>query len=158
MRSPGPRTRRAPWVGVEPPLAQVIAAGVVALLAAALVEIVLRGTIGLLTGAVLVLVATGTALTVRARDLFTAGVLPPLQLVGLLMTVALLHPTGVRIAGLDPSSGIAQRVIAGFVDLAGPLVLAHTLALLVVALRVRVARVGRRRAAQRTQLTRDRTV
>ncbi len=133
-------------MGAEPPVAQVVATGAVALLGSAFVEIVLLRTLGLLTGLVLIAVAVGTALTVRQRDLFTAGVLPPLLLVALLVVVGVLHPAGIRVGDLDPAASVPQRVIAGFVDLAGALVVAHALALVLVALRVRATRLRRRRA------------
>lgn len=138
-------TSRAPWVDAEPPTAQVLLVGASALLAAAFVEILLLDTVGLLVGICLVAVSLGTALTVRPRDLFSAGVLPPLLLVGLLTVVAVLYPGGIDVSRLSPSASLAQRVIAGFVDLAGALVVAHALALLVVALRIRVSRLRRRR-------------
>jgi len=137
-------------VGAEPPVAQVVATGAVALLGSAFVEIVLLRTLGLLTGLVLVAVAVGTALTVRQRDLFTAGVLSPLLLVALLVVVGVVHPAGIRVGDLDPAASVPQRVIAGFVDLAGALVVAHGLALGLVALRVRAARLRRRRTVERS--------
>ncbi len=141
---PGPGRGRAPWVGAEPPVRAVVGTAAGALLGVAAVEIVLLDTLGWLFGTGLVLVAVGTALTVRVRDLFTAGVFPPLLLIGALVVVAVLHPTGIAVTQLDPAASAPQRVIAGFVDLAGALVVAHGLALLLVALRVRVARLQRR--------------
>ena len=141
------RTSQAPWVDAEPPVKQVLVVGASALLAAAFLEILLLDTVGVLVGLCLVAVSVGTALTVRPRDLFSAGVLPPLLLVGLLTVVAVLYPGGIDVSRLSASASIAQRVIAGFVDLAGALVVAHALALLVVALRVRVTRLRRRRDA-----------
>jgi len=114
------------------------------LLVVAFAEIQLRGTVGIGTGVALVLVAVATALAVRIRDLFTAGVLPPLLLVAVLVVVAVVQPAGIRVTELDPTASVPQRVIAGFVDLAGSLVVAHALALVLVALRMRVARRQRR--------------
>lgn len=132
--------RRAPWVGAEPPVVQVVGAAAVVLLLAAASEIAVADTIGTLFGTILVLASIGCALLVRPGDLFTAGVLPPLLLLALLVVLAVVHPDGVAVPALDPSASLPQRVIAGFVDLAGALVLAHALALLVVALRVRAVR------------------
>ena len=135
---------QAPWVGAEPPVGLVVGPAAMLLLVVALVEIQLRGTVGMGTGVALVLVAVATALAVRIRDLFTAGVLPPLLLVAVLVVVAVAQPAGIRVTELDPTASVVQRVIAGFVDLAGALVVAHALALVLVALRMRVARRQRR--------------
>ena len=117
----------------------VLGAGLVLALAATL-EVAVRGHIGLFTGAFLVLVSVAAALLMRPRELFTAGVLPPLLTLGLLIGVAVVEPSAVSVHALDPSASAAQVVIAGFVDVAGALVLAHMLALVLVGLRVRAAR------------------
>jgi hypothetical protein len=120
----------------------VLGAGVVLALAATL-EVAVRGHMGLFTGLVLVMVSMGAALLMRPDDLFTAGVLPPLLTLALLVGVALLQPSAVSVRALDPSASATQVVIAGFVDVAGALVVAHMLALLLVGLRVRAARLRR---------------
>lgn len=135
---------RAPWVGAEPPVGLVVGPAALLLQVVAFAEIQLRGTVGIGTGVALVLVAVAAALAVRIRDLFTAGVLPPLLLVAVLVVVAVVQPAGIRVTELDPTASVPQRVIAGFVDLAGALVMAHALALVLVALRMRVARRQRR--------------
>ncbi|CAN5857421.1 hypothetical protein BH20ACT6_BH20ACT6_10980 [soil metagenome] len=142
-----PPVRRAPWVGAEPPAGRVLTGAIAALVVAAFVEILLVGSVGLLLGLSLVAASIGVALTVRPRDLFTAGVSPPLLLVGVLLVVAVLHGEGIQVGRLVAEAGVAQRVIAGFVHLAGTLVVAHALALVVVALRGRVHRRRRPRPA-----------
>lgn len=104
-----------------------------------MLEIALRGHLGLLTGVALVLVSAGAALVVRTRDLFTAGVLPPLLTFVLVLVVAVVHPSAVSVAELEPGAGTIQVMIAGFVDVAGALVVGHMLALLLVGLRARLA-------------------
>lgn len=135
---------RAPWVGAEPPIERVLATAVTVMLVVAFAEIAIADSVGVLVGLGLVVVSVGAALTVRPRDLFTAGVLPPLLLVAVLTVVAVLHGEGIQVARLDSSAGVAQRVIAGFVHLAGALVVAHAAALTVVALRGRLHRRDRR--------------
>ncbi len=130
-------------MGAEPPNGQVVLAAALALGLAATVEITLRGHLGVLTGAALVLVSAGAALLVRTADLFTAGVLPPLLTIALVLGVAIVHPSAVSVAELDPGAGTVQVMIAGFVDVAGALVVGHMLALVLVGLRVRVAHVRR---------------
>ncbi len=137
--------KRAPWVGAEPLRGWVVLGAAVALGAAAGLEIALRGHLGLLTGCVLVLVSVGAALVVRSSDLFTAGVLPPLLALGLVLGVSLLEPSAVSVSQLEPGAGAVQVMIAGFVDVAGALVVAHLLALCVVGLRARTSRRAARR-------------
>ena len=146
---PDERPRRAPWVGAEPPATQVVAGAVALLLGAAVVEILLRGSLGLIVGLTLVLVAATAALLVPPRDLFTAGVLPPLLLLALLVVMSVVHPDAIAATRLASSASVPQRVIAGFVDLAGALVVAHGLALLLVALRARASRPRLNRAVPR---------
>jgi hypothetical protein len=120
-----------------------VLAAFIAVLVAAAIEIVLRDAVGMVVGVVLVLASTAVALTIRASDLFTAGVLPPLLLVAALV----VDPAGINVSRLQPDAGVAQTVIAGFVTLARWLVAAHALALVLVALRLRVTRA--RAAARR---------
>lgn len=141
---PGDVARRAPWVDAEPPIPFVLGAAAILLLAAAAVEIALGDTVGWFFGGSLVLVSAGAAVLVRPRDLFTAGVLPPLLLLGLLVVLAVAHPDGIAVTELEPSASVPQRVIAGFVDLAGALVVAHAVTFALVALRVRTTRLRRR--------------
>jgi hypothetical protein len=54
--------------------------------------------------------------------------------------VAVVQPDAVVVRALDPDASAAQVVIAGFVDVAGALVVAHVLALVLVGLRGRAAR------------------
>jgi hypothetical protein len=110
---------------------------------------VLRDAVGMIVGVVLVLASITVALTIRASDLFTAGVLPPLLLVAALGVVAVVHPAGINVSRLQPDAGVAQTVIAGFVALARWLVAAHAVALVLVALRLRVSQA---RAATRRRV------
>ena len=141
-----PPSAKAPWVGAEPPQRLVIAAAAAVLVLAATLEILVRGEVGLLTGLSLVLVSIGAALLMRPAELFTAGILPPLLTLGLLIGIAVVFPQGIGVRSLDPAAGTAQVAIAGFVDLAGALVVAHALALLLVGMRIRATRL---RAARR---------
>jgi hypothetical protein len=127
-------------VGAEPPRRLVITAAAAVLVLAAALEILVRGHVGLLTGLCLILVSVGAALMMRPAELFTAGILPPLLTLGVLIAIAAVHPQGIGVHSLDPAASTAQVVIAGFVDLAGALVVAHLLALLLVGMRIRATR------------------
>lgn len=136
-RSPA---RRAPWVGAEPPVVRVLATALGVMAVVAFIEILLADSVGWLLGLTLIVASLGVALIVRPNDLFTAGVFPPLLLVSVLLVVAVLHGDGIQVGRLVADAGVAQRVIAGFVHLAGALVAAHALTLIVVALRGRISR------------------
>jgi len=126
-------------VGAEPPRRLVLLGAAAGLVLAATCEILVRGSLGLVTGLGLVVVSIGAALLMRPAELFTAGILPPLLSLGLLIVVAVVHPQAIGVRSLDPGAGTAQVVIAGFVDLAGALVVAHLLALLLVGMRMRAS-------------------
>jgi hypothetical protein len=89
-----------------------------------------------------VLVCVGAALAVHPRDFFSVGVLPPLLLLGLISSVALVHSAWVAEAG----DGFVQAVVSGLAHRATGLLAAYLLALGVLAIRQRV-RARRRRAA-----------
>ena len=72
-----------------------------------------------------------------------------LLLVAALVVVAVVHPAGINVSRLQPDAGVAQTVIAGFVALARWLVAAHAVALVLVALRLRVSQA---RAATRRRV------
>lgn len=142
--APGPVRDRspavAPWVGAEPLWGHVVLAAAGALAVVAVAEVLLLDRVGWLTGAAFVLVCVGAALVVRTRDLFTAGVLPPLLMLVLLIAVALLDRSAFGVRALEPEASTLQVVIAGFVDESGALVVAHALTLVVVGMRVRLTR------------------
>jgi len=121
----------------------------------ALGEVVLRGHIGLLLGLGFIVVCVAAALTVRSTDLFTAGVLPPLLMLALLVTLAVVDRSTIGVRALQPEASTLQVVIAGFVDQAGAMVVAHLLALVVVGMRVRAGRRRRLRTSNPLSLTFD---
>lgn len=86
-----------------------------------------------------VLVCFGSALAVRPRDFFRVGVMPPFLMLGLVTVLAVAHP--VAVANAD--DGPVQAVISGLAHHAGALFAADVLALVVLAVRHRVARVRR---------------
>lgn len=81
-----------------------------------------------------VLICVGAALSVRPRDFFRVGVLPPLLLLGFITLVALVHREWIADAG----DGLVQAVVSGLAHRAGALLTGYLLALGVLAMRQRV--------------------
>lgn len=93
-----------------------------------------------------VLVAIGAALAVRPRDFFTAGVLPPFLLLGVLLVLAVIQPGA--IAGT--ADGVGQALIAGLAHHSGALFAANMNALVVLGIRHRIMAMRRDQHARRT--------
>lgn len=103
---------------------------------AATVQLLLTDRLGVFFGICLVLASLTAALTVRSDGLFTAGILPPLLLVGVLAVVATVQPAAIDAPGLADDAGLVQRVIAGVVSQAAALVVGHALAIGVIGVRI----------------------
>lgn len=106
------------------------------LAASAWVAVQLGGQLGAFFGLCFVLVSLTGALAADDRALFTAGVLPPLALVGAVLAVSVLSPDAVAADTVVGATGPLTRVVAGMIDLATALVLGHVATLAVVAARV----------------------
>jgi hypothetical protein len=78
-----------------------------------------------------VLLCVAAALTVRPRDFFPVGVLPPLLMAAVVLVLALF----VRTAIADAEDGLVQSFVSGLAHHAGALVAGYGLTLLVLALR-----------------------
>jgi hypothetical protein len=114
----------------------VVIAAVFLLLTSAWVSVGIGGTLGGFFGLCFVLVCLTGALGARDRALFTAGVLPPLAMIAVVLLVSAMAPEAVASGAVDSTAGVAARTIAGVVDLAAALILGHLVALAVVAARV----------------------
>jgi len=71
------------------------------------------------------------AFTVRPREFFVVGVLPPLLMLGAMLTLALLG----RDAIAETGDGLIQAVVSGLAHHAGALVAGYGLTLVILALR-----------------------
>ncbi|UYM06241.1 DUF6542 domain-containing protein [Solicola gregarius] len=116
--------------------AQICAGAAAAMAAVTAVSIGLTGELGIFFGGCFVLVSVSSALAADIRSLFTPGVLPPLLLVSVLVTVAVVAPQAIDAPGLAESAGVTQRTIAGVVQHATALIVGHLLALGTVAYRI----------------------
>lgn len=114
----------------------VVLVTVVGMSGAATLQLLLTEQLGVFFGICFVLASLTAALTVRSDGFFTVGVLPPLLLVGALTVIATIQPSAIDAPGLADDAGLLQRVIAGIVSQAGPLVIGHGLAIGVLAVRI----------------------
>jgi hypothetical protein len=114
----------------------VVVASAILLLASAAVSVQVGGTLGSFFGLCFVLVCLTGALGAGDRALFTAAVLPPLGLLAVVLCVSVLAPDSVAGDTVGSAANIAARTVAGLIDLAVPLILGHTAALAVVAVRM----------------------
>lgn len=114
----------------------VVVTAAMLLLASAAVSVQLGETLGGFFGLCFVLVCLTGALGARNEGLFTAGVLPPIALLAVVLIVSALAPEAVASDSVASSAGVAARTVAGVIDLALALVLGHLAALLVVAVRM----------------------
>ncbi len=83
-----------------------------------------------------IVLCVGMALAIRPQDFFRVGVLPPMLLLGVCVTLGLGHRASIAAA----DDGLVQSVISGLAHHSGPLLAGYALALAVLGIRSRVAR------------------
>jgi hypothetical protein len=105
-----------------------------ALLVAA--DLAATGQLGRIFDSGFIVLCVGTALAIRPADFFRVGVLPPMLLLGLCLVLGLGHRTAIA----APGDGYVQSVISGLAHHSGALLVGYALALLVLGIRLRVAR------------------
>jgi hypothetical protein len=108
-----------------------------ALLVAA--DLAATGQLGRIFDSGFIVLCVGTALAIRTADFFRVGVLPPMLLLGLCLVLGLGHRTAIA----APGDGYVQSVISGLAHHSGALLVGYALALLVLGIRLRVARRSR---------------
>jgi hypothetical protein len=101
------------------------------LLAVALVDTMVFDRLTLLFDIVFVVTCVAAALAVRPRDFFVVGVLPPLSMLVIVVTLAAFD----RVAVAEPGDGLVQATVSGLAHHAGALVVGYTLTLAILALR-----------------------
>jgi len=99
-----------------------------------------------------VAICVAAALSVRPREFFVVGVLPPLLMLGAMLTAALLA----REAIAETGDGLIQAVVSGLAHQAGALVAGYGLTLVILALRQMAAQ--QRLPAQAAQRRRPASV
>lgn len=127
---------RGLWEAGEEPGHQVAALALALMLTAVAVDLALAGRLGLLFDLAFVTVCARAALTVRPRDFFTVGVLPPLAMVATVALLAVAEPAAVA----RERDGVVQATVSGLSAHALALVLGYLLCLGVLALRNHLGR------------------
>jgi hypothetical protein len=129
--STGAPHRRTLWEeGRHPARLVVVAAGVV-LVAVIAFDLLVFGRLGLPFDVVFVLACGAAALSVRPRDFFVVGVLPPLLMAAVVVGLAVVA----RGVVADRRDVLAQAVVSGLAHHSGALVAGYALTLVVLALR-----------------------
>lgn len=129
MRAP---RRRTLWEQGHHPGRLVVHLAMAAGLAVLVADQLLTGGVGWIFDVSFVLICVGAALAVRPRDLFLAGLLPPLLMLASVLGVALVDREAVARA----TDGLVQAVVSGLAHHAGALFVGYTLTLTVLALRL----------------------
>jgi hypothetical protein len=119
------------WDEGRRPGRQVVTWSLLAALAVAGLDTLMSGGLSFLFDLVFVGICLAAALSVRPRDFFTVGVLPPLLMLGTVTLVALF----VRTAVAEKVDSLVQAVVSGLAHHAGALMTGYALALGILALR-----------------------
>ena len=125
---------RTVWEEGREPGRQIVALGTAVALTAVLIDLTLTDRVGVLFDIAFVLLCVVLALAVRPDDFFTAGVLPPLLMVGVFVFLALLRPTTIGESG----DGAVQAVVSGLSHHSEALVTGYLLCLAVLLVRAQV--------------------
>jgi hypothetical protein len=135
--------RRTLWEEGRKPGRQVATLAVVAALVVVVLDLLLTSRIGLIFDLAFVTICLTAALSVRPRDFFVVGVLPPLLMLGAVVVLAVLA----RGAVAEPVDGLIQAVVSGLAHRAGGLIAGYGGTLAIIALRqVAMRNAGRIRA------------
>lgn len=94
------------------------------------------GRLGIIYSVGFVLVVITVALAVTPRALFTAGVLPPLLLLGSMLLVAIANADAIVVTGIPDDAGAMGRWLAGVIDHGVTLIIGHGFAIVVIVFRI----------------------
>ena len=113
-----------------------LVAAVLAMAAITLLDLSLDGRLGFLFSLGFVLVVVTLPLAIDVHDLFPAGVLPPVLLLGTLLIICIGRPDAIDVAGMQDDAGLVTRYIAAVIDHGLTLVVGHALAITVIVWRI----------------------
>jgi len=108
----------------------------VAVLCVTVLDLVTDGRLGFPFSLGFVLIVFTLALAVDSRNLFPAGVLPPVLLLVTLFVLCVVKPGSVAVDGVAENAGLVTRYIASVVDHGLTLVIGHGLALAAIVWRI----------------------
>lgn len=129
--STGATHQRTLWEEGRTRAPLVVATAAVVVLFVVLLDVLAFHNLTVLTDTGFVLVCAGAALSVRPREFFAVGVLPPLLMAGVIGLLAVLS----RAAVADRADGLGQAIVSGLAHHAGALVVGYGLTLALLALR-----------------------
>lgn len=132
------------WEEGRRPGREVALLALAAAIAIAWLDVALTGRLSFFFDVWFVPLCLVAALAVRPRDFFYVGVLPPLLLLAVSVSLALLTPAAVA----DARDGMAQAVVTGLATHARALLIGYAVALGVLLLRRRLAPTSAAEAAQ----------
>lgn len=127
---------RTLWEEGRQPGRQVVTLAVVGVLVVVVLDVLLTGQTTLFFDLAFVTTCVAAGLSVRRRDFFAVGVLPPLLMFGTVLILAVVA----RGAVADEVDGLIQAVVTGLAHHAGSLVCGYALTLGVLALRQQAIR------------------
>ena len=140
---------RTLWEEGRQPGRQVVTLAAVAVLVVVVLDLLLTGEATLFFDLAFVATCVAAALSVRPRDFFAVGVLPPLLMLGTVLILAIVA----RGAIAEEVDGLIQAVVSGLAHHAGGLTAGYGLTLAILALRQLAMRnSGRIRADPRRDL------
>ena len=148
MSLPGTRTI---WEEGHEPGREVVALGVALALTAAALDLMLTDRVGLLFDLGFVALCLGLALAVRRTDFFAVGVLPPLLMLSTFLLLAMSRAEAIARA----HDGVVQAVVSGLAHHSVALGLGYAVALVVLAVRQRVARLREQELPDEDDVTRS---
>jgi hypothetical protein len=145
---PGTRTI---WEEGHEPGREVVALGIALALTAAALDLMLTDRVGLLFDLGFVALCLGLALAVRRTDFFAVGVLPPLLMLSTFLLLAMSRAEAIARA----HDGVVQAVVSGLAHHSLALGLGYAVALVVLAVRQRVARLREQELLDEDDVTRS---
>ena len=113
-----------------------LVAAVAAMAVVTLLDLSIDGRLGFLFSLGFVLIVITLPLAIDVRELFPAGVLPPVLLLGTLLVICLGRPEAIDVAGMQADAGLVARYIAAVIDHGLTLVVGHGLAIAVIVWRI----------------------
>lgn len=123
------------WEEGREPGNEIAALVVALLLTATVLDLLLSHPLGLLFDLAFVTLCVGAALSVRPRDFFVVGVLPPLAMLTTVLLLAISEPDAVAESG----DGVVQATVSGLSRHSVALVVGYFLCLALLAVRRRMA-------------------
>jgi len=136
---------RTLWEEGRQPGRGVATLAVLAAIAVVVIDLILTSRISLVFDLGFIAICLAAALSVRPRDFFVVGVMPPLLMLTTILVLASVAPGAVA----QPVDGLIQAVVSGLAHHAGGLIAGYGLTLVILALRqLAIRNSGRLRAAR----------